>query len=82
MRFEERTVPDHAEPISSTALREGAIYFAVQYLDSGMLTQRFRPSYLSVEISSRAMSDGSIFRTQGHTVKEFDMDRLALVTMS
>jgi len=31
-----RTIPDYAEPVEAGDIKEGLIYFAVQYLDSGM----------------------------------------------
>jgi hypothetical protein len=31
-----RTIPDHAEPVEAGDLKEGLIYFAVQYMDSRM----------------------------------------------
>lgn len=37
MRFE-REVPRFAEPISPAALKEGSVYFAVQFLDDDLLT--------------------------------------------
>ncbi len=37
MRFEERELPSHAEPISSSDLREGEVYFSVNYVDDDML---------------------------------------------
>jgi hypothetical protein len=38
MRFEERELKPYAEPVSASDLKEGSVYFAVQYLDEGMLT--------------------------------------------
>ena len=37
MRFE-RELPPFAEPISAAALKEGSVYFAVQFLDDDLLT--------------------------------------------
>lgn len=37
MRFEERELPSYAEPISSTDLQEGEIYFSVNFVDDEML---------------------------------------------
>src|SRR6266403_5921240 len=38
MRFEERELKPYAEPVLAPDLKEGSVYFAVQYLDEGMLT--------------------------------------------
>jgi hypothetical protein len=38
MIFDERQLPTHAEPISSSDLREGSIYYALNYFDDKMLT--------------------------------------------
>jgi len=38
MRFEERELKPYAEPVLASDLKEGSVYFAVQYLDEGMLT--------------------------------------------
>lgn len=37
MRFEERELPPHAEPITAANLKEGAVYFSVNYIDDKML---------------------------------------------
>jgi len=36
--FEGRELKPHAEPVSSTELTEGSVYFAVNYVDDEMLT--------------------------------------------
>jgi hypothetical protein len=35
--FDGRELKPHAEPVSATELREGAVYFAVNYVDDDML---------------------------------------------
>jgi hypothetical protein len=35
--FDGRELKPHAEPVSSTELREGAVYFTVNYVDDDML---------------------------------------------
>ena len=42
MIFEEREVPDYAEPVSATALRESDIYFLVQYADKDLLIPKMQ----------------------------------------
>jgi len=37
MRFQERDLKDHAQPVSVNLLREGEAYFSVQYADEDML---------------------------------------------
>jgi len=37
VHFEGRDLPDYAEPVSASYLREGQIYFAVTYVDNEML---------------------------------------------
>lgn len=37
MKFEERTLTPHAEPITAQELEEGAIYFSVNYVDEALL---------------------------------------------
>jgi hypothetical protein len=43
MRFEGRELKPHAEPISAAGLKEGSIYFAVNYLDDEMLIPNLEP---------------------------------------
>ena len=37
MHFEGRELKPYAEPVSTTELKEGAVYFAVNYVDDDML---------------------------------------------
>lgn len=37
MYFEGRDLTDHAEPVSASELREGQVYFAVNFVDGEML---------------------------------------------
>ncbi|HEV8580241.1 MAG TPA: hypothetical protein VGX68_14330 [Thermoanaerobaculia bacterium] len=37
MRFAERNLPPYAEPVSSSDLKEGSVYFAVNYADDRLL---------------------------------------------
>jgi len=37
MYFDRRELPPHAEPVSSTDLKAGDVYFAVNYVDDEML---------------------------------------------
>jgi len=43
MRFEERELKPYAEPVSSSELREGVVYFAVQFVDEEMLIPTMEP---------------------------------------
>ncbi len=37
MRFEERELPSYAQPVSSADLKEGTVYFTVNYIDDDLL---------------------------------------------
>jgi hypothetical protein len=37
MRFEARELKSYAEPVTASQLREGEIYFSVQFADESML---------------------------------------------
>ena len=43
MRFEGRELKSYAEPMASSALRVGAIYFSVQFIDEEMLIPELEP---------------------------------------
>jgi hypothetical protein len=37
MRFESRDLKPYAEPVSTASLKEGEVYFSVQYADEGLI---------------------------------------------
>lgn len=43
MRFEERELKPYAEPVVAGELREGTVYFSVNFLDDEMLVPELRP---------------------------------------
>jgi hypothetical protein len=43
MRFEERELKPYAEPISAGELKEGSVYFSVNYVDEAMLIPVVEP---------------------------------------
>lgn len=43
MRFEERELKPHAEPISALDLKEGVVYFSVNFIDDEMLFPVMEP---------------------------------------
>ena len=43
MRFEARELKPHGEPVSSSNLREGEVYFSVQYADEKMCLPIMEP---------------------------------------
>lgn len=43
MRFESRDLKSHAEPVSASELKEGGVYFSVNFLDQDMLVPLMEP---------------------------------------
>ncbi len=43
MRFEGRDLKTYAEPVSASELREGAVYFSVQFVDEELLIPTVEP---------------------------------------
>jgi hypothetical protein len=43
MHFEERELKPYAEPVSASALKEGSVYFALNYADEEMLVPNLDP---------------------------------------
>jgi hypothetical protein len=43
MHFEQRELKPHAEPVSASELKEGSVYFSVQFIDSEMLIPVIEP---------------------------------------
>lgn len=37
MRFEARELTEHSEPVSATSLKEGVVYWSIQYADEDLL---------------------------------------------
>ena len=56
MYFEGRNLPEYAEPVSATDLREGEIYFAVNYVDADMLV----PTMETIVFIGRNLEPGDV----------------------
>jgi hypothetical protein len=56
MHFEGRELKDYAEPVSATELREGEVYFAVNYVDDEMLV----PTMETIVFIGRNLEPGDL----------------------
>lgn len=67
LRFPGRDVKPYAEPVSPEDLREGQVYFALQYLDKDLLVPTLEPLvYIGSDLDSEApgfyFQDGESYR--------------------
>jgi hypothetical protein len=58
MRFEARELPAHAQPVSPGELKEGSVYFSVNFVDEAMLIPVLEP----VVFVGRDLNTGDVGR--------------------
>jgi hypothetical protein len=67
VKFDGRELQSYAEPVSSTELREEAIYFAVNYVDDEMLI----PSMETLVFIGRNLEPGEVGRVYFQDVQSY-----------
>jgi len=67
VKFDGRELQSYAEPVSSTELREGAVYFAVNYVDDEMLI----PLMETLVFIGRNLETGDVGRVYFQDVQSY-----------
>ena len=71
MRFEERELKSYAEHVTPTLLREGEVYWSVQYADEHMLIPIIETwVFAGRKLNPKIQRTLSIFRMPNHICKE------------
>lgn len=76
LRFEARALRSYAEPVSPGELKEGEVYFSLQFVDEEMLVPVMETwVFVGRNLDPEIRASVSIFRTSSPIARVFDTDQ-------